>query len=88
MGFITRIFATEIAGIPLNYVIVAIVVGVMIARHVTKRKKADNMPAGGHGGLDGTTKDDAYQGPALDDMPKDTEYVKEDGGLTGKDGNR
>ena len=38
IGFITRIFATQIGGVPLNYIIIAVIVGVMIIRQITGKK--------------------------------------------------
>ena len=39
VGFITRIFATDILGIPLNYIIIAIIIGAMIAKQLLKTKE-------------------------------------------------
>lgn len=41
IGFITRIFATQLGGIPLNYIIIAIIIGAMIAKQFLNKKPKD-----------------------------------------------
>lgn len=68
VGFITRIFATQIGGIPLNYIIIAIVIGVMITRQVIKKKMTDEV------------KKPKIDPKPVDlgklDIPKDTQYLE------------
>lgn len=65
VGFVTRIFATQIGGIPLNYIIIAIIVAAMIAKQFlkTKQVKIDNT--------EGTVEFGDI------DVPKDSEYFRE-----------
>ncbi len=63
LGFITRIFAHQIGGIPLNYIIIAIIVGFLIARQFINKKESRN-------------DSDIEDAVKLDtDIPKDSEYV-------------
>lgn len=39
VGFVTRIFAYQIGGVPLNYILIAIIVGAVIARQVLGKPK-------------------------------------------------
>lgn len=43
IGLITRIFATQIGGIPLNYIIIAVIVGIMIVKQLTKRRESEDV---------------------------------------------
>ena len=58
VGFVTRVFATQVGGIPLNYIIIAVIIGVMVAKQVMGRK-------GDGGGVD--EKDG--KGSAADRLP-------------------
>ena len=69
VGFITRIFATQIGGIPLNYIIIAIIVGIMVVKQVMKKKESKSGQDKLSNSLD--EKPDDFEDL---NMPKDSEY--------------
>ncbi len=74
VGLVTKIFATQIGGIPLNYIIIAAIIGMMIVRQVTKRgerRATDHSSAG--------AENDEPAGFSADDVPKDSEYSRRAG---------
>lgn len=44
VGFVTRIFAYQIGGVPLNYILIVIIVGAVIAKQALKPKTAGPRP--------------------------------------------
>ena len=48
VGFVTRIFAYQIGGVPLNYILIVIIVGAVVARQVLAKPKPRE---GGYGGM-------------------------------------
>ncbi len=80
-GYITRIFAIQIWGIPLNYIIVAAIVGVMIIRTFSgKKTPKNNAPAFSAGKI---PSDSEYSSGASDKKPdrqSDTGHEKDDVG--------
>ena len=79
VGFVTRIFATQIGGIPLNYIIIAIIVAAMIAKQFlkTKQVKIDNTEGTVEFGDIDVPKDSEYFRETKLDIPKDSEYFRE-----------
>ena len=69
VGFITRIFATQIGGIPLNYIIIVIIVGIMVVKQMTKKKDRSTRDYSST-----ETKNDEPIEFSTDDVPKDSEY--------------
>jgi len=71
VGFITKIFATQIGGIPLNYIIIAVIVGIMVVKQMTRKKERAPRDCSSDGaGSDGPA------GFPADVAPKDPEYSK------------
>ncbi len=68
VGLVTKIFATQIGGIPLNYIIIAIIVGIMIVRQVARKKE---VPPGYYS--TGAKNDGPAELPT-DGIPKDSEH--------------
>ncbi len=54
VGYITRIFATDVGGIPLNYIIIAVIIGIMVVKQMTRPKDGGGDDDGGGGDKKGT----------------------------------
>ena len=65
VGFISKVITTKIAGIPLNYIIIAIIIGIFVFKQMTKKKES-----GIH--KDNSSELDKEQNKF--DVPEDKEY--------------
>lgn len=74
VGFITRIFATQIGGIPLNYIIIAVIVGIMVVKQITRKKERAPRDYSS----DETKNGEPAEFPT-DEVPKDPERSKKTG---------
>lgn len=80
VGFITRIFATQVGGIPLNYIIIAVIVGIMVVKQITRKKEMASRDCSS-----GETKNGGPAEFPTGEVPKDSEYSKKAGSGDGLD---
>lgn len=84
VGFITKIFATQVGGIPLNYIIVAIIIGIMVVRYMTKKPRTtQTRPYGSRTGHDPGMQDAQPQDSARTD---NAGHEKQAGGKSSRPG--
>ncbi len=71
-------YVTQILKPPTNYILIAIVIGIMIAKQMIKKQKEKELTFENPFGDKDETKDSSVEIPGLDQLKKDDEYSKDE----------